>query len=139
MKIGDIARRSGVSAYTLRYYERIGLLPYADRDSGGQRDYDPSILTWLAFLGRLKTTGMPIRDMLAYAALRQAGAATIAERRRLLEAHRDAVRARVGELEASLLVLDSKIAGYAAEERTHYDAPIHERPLPARRTGARRH
>ncbi|MEY9413635.1 DNA-binding transcriptional MerR regulator [Bradyrhizobium japonicum] len=70
MKIGDLAKRTGLSAHTLRYYERIGLLPYADRDRSGQRDFDASILTWIAFLDRLKTTGMPIRDMLRYAALR---------------------------------------------------------------------
>src|SRR3546814_228175 len=69
MKIGDLAKRSGLSAHTLRYYERIGLLPYADRDRSGQRDHDASILTWIEFLGRLKTTGMPIRGMLRYAKL----------------------------------------------------------------------
>jgi 4-carboxymuconolactone decarboxylase len=71
MRIGEIARLSGLSAHTLRYYERIGLLPYADRDRSGQRDYDASILAWTEFLGRLKTTGMPIREMLRYAALRR--------------------------------------------------------------------
>ena len=57
MKIGELAKRSGLSAHTIRYYERIGLLPYADRDQSSQRDYDASILIWIAFLGRLKTTG----------------------------------------------------------------------------------
>ena len=76
MKIGELAKRTGLSAHTLRYYERIGLLPYADRDRSGQRDYDASILAWIEFLGRLKTTGMPISEMLAYAALREAGEAT---------------------------------------------------------------
>lgn len=75
MKIGELAGRSGLSAHTIRYYERIGLLPYADRDRSRQRDYDASILTWIDFLGRLKTTGMPIREMLRYAALRDEGAA----------------------------------------------------------------
>lgn len=118
MKIGQLARRSGVSAHTLRYYERIGLLPRADRDGSGQRDYDASILIWIEFLRRLKTTGMPIREMLRYAALRERGPATGAERRALLEAHRETVRAHVAELQACLLVLDSKIGGYAnAEQR----------------------
>lgn len=118
MKIGQLARRSGLSAHTLRYYERIGLLPRADRDGSGQRDYDVSILIWIEFLRRLKTTGMPIREMLRYAALRERGPATGAERRALLEAHRETVRAHVAELQACLLVLDSKIGGYAnAEQR----------------------
>ncbi|WP_114357152.1 MULTISPECIES: MerR family transcriptional regulator [Rhodopseudomonas] len=115
MKIGDLARRTGLTAHTLRYYERIGLLPRASRDSSGKRDYDASILTWIAFLGRLKTTGMPIRDMLAYAELRARGAATENARRVLLQQHRDKVRAHVVELQACLTVLDTKIAGYEAD------------------------
>jgi DNA-binding transcriptional MerR regulator len=138
MKIGELAERSGISAHTIRYYERIGLLPYAMRDSSRQRDYDASILVWLGFLSRLKTTGMPIREMLRYAALRARGAGTEAERKALLEAHRDRVRAHVAELQACLHVLDTKIAGYGdpAEEET-YDADHHQRPVRARRTGTR--
>ncbi|GLQ56961.1 MerR family transcriptional regulator [Devosia nitrariae] len=138
MKIGELARRSGLSSHTLRYYERIGLLPYADRDRSGQRDYDASILTWIEFIGRLKTTGMPIREMLRYAALRERGAGTEAERCRLLEQHRDSVRAHLAELSECLLVLDTKIAGYAGTEMriNPYDtAPPERRQRPA---GARR-
>jgi DNA-binding transcriptional MerR regulator len=137
VKIGQLAKRSGLSAYTIRYYERIGLLPYVDRDRSGQRDYDASILTWIEFLRRLKATGMPIREMLRYADLRDRGAGTEAERRELLERHRERVRAHVADLQACLLVLDTKIAGYAgAEARIKtYDA----RPSEMRRkpTGAR--
>ncbi len=118
MKIGELAKRSGLTAHTIRYYERIGLLPRATRDQSRQRDYDASILTWIEFLNRLKTTGMPIRDMLRYARLREQGVATEPERQAILEAHRDAVRAHVAELEASLVVLDMKIAGYAADANT---------------------
>ncbi|AXS40355.1 MerR family transcriptional regulator [Breoghania sp. L-A4] len=113
MKIGELARRSGLSAHTIRYYERIGLLPYADRDGSGQRDYDVAILTWIEFLNRLKTTGMPIREMLRYARLRERGEETGAQRRVLLEEHRERVREKVAELQDCLLVLDTKIAGYA--------------------------
>ena len=137
MKIGELAKRSGLSAHTIRYYERIGLLPYADRDRSSQRDYDASILVWIEFLGRLKTTGMPIREMLRYAALRERGIGTEAERRRLIEQHREQVRAHVAELQACLLVLDTKIAGYAGEEQRmkDYDAtpPERRRKPPATR------
>jgi DNA-binding transcriptional MerR regulator len=115
MKIGELAKRSGLTAHTIRYYERIGLLPRATRDQSRQRDYDASILTWIEFLNRLKTTGMPIRDMLTYARLREQGVGTGPERQAILEAHRERVRAHVAELEASLVVLDMKIAGYAAD------------------------
>ena len=122
MKISDLAKRCGLSAHTLRYYERIGLLPYADRDRSGQRDYDASILSWIEFLGRLKTTGMPIRDMLLYAKLADSGKVTFSERREMLEVHRERVRANLADLEACLRVLDGKIASYAeAEERMRDD------------------
>ena len=113
MKIGELARRTGLTAYTLRYYERIGLLPYAARGLSGVRDYDPSILGWIEFLGRLKTTEMPIRNMLRYAKLRALGAGTTTERCALLEEHREHVQTRIAELQACLQILDTKIAGYA--------------------------
>ncbi|CAH1673730.1 MerR family transcriptional regulator [Chelatococcus asaccharovorans] len=142
MKIGELAKRTGLSAHTIRYYERIGLIPYADRDRSRQRDYDASILIWIEFLGRLKTTGMPIRDMLRYAALRERGDGTEAERCDLLEQHRERVRAHLAELEACLLVLDTKIAGYAGDQQrmTDYDATPPERrrkPVATRTARAR--
>ncbi|WP_095589819.1 MerR family transcriptional regulator [Actibacterium ureilyticum] len=119
MKIGELAKRSGLSAHTIRYYERIGLLPVADRDAGGRRDYDADILVWIAFLHRLKTTGMPIRDMRRYADLRAKGDHTAPARQQLLRAHRENVRAHIADLQAALLVLDTKIDTYvAAEKRT---------------------
>jgi DNA-binding transcriptional MerR regulator len=92
MKIGDIAKHTDLTAHTIRYYERIGLLPFALRDSTGQRVYDTSVLTWIEFLGRLKTTGMTIQEMLRYAQFRAQGAATEDERCALLTAHRENVR-----------------------------------------------
>ncbi|PIE08333.1 MAG: MerR family transcriptional regulator [Rhodobacterales bacterium] len=117
MKIGELAKRSGLSVHTIRYYEKIGLLPAADRDAGGRRDYDETILVWIAFVNRLKTTGMPIREMLHYAQLRAEGDHTASERRILLEQHRDRVRARLADLQACLLVLDSKIDIYLEAEK----------------------
>ncbi|GGD91526.1 transcriptional regulator [Aureimonas endophytica] len=130
MKIGELARRSGLTAHTIRYYERIGLLPHADRDRSHQRDYDASILAWIEFLGRLRTTGMPIRQMLRYARLREAGAGTAAERRALLGEHRDQVRAHVEALNACLLVLDTKIGAYAEPDQRSDD---HDAALPRTR------
>jgi DNA-binding transcriptional MerR regulator len=137
MKIGELVQRTGLSAYTIRYYERIGLLPYADRDRSSQRDYDVSILPWTSFIGRLKTTGMSIREMLRYAALREQGASTEAERREMLEQHRERVHAHVAELNACLLVLDAKIGGYAdAQQRKNgYDAELPR--IPRNTSGAR--
>jgi DNA-binding transcriptional MerR regulator len=117
MKIGELSVRSGFSIDTIRYYERIGLLPKPARAPSGHRDYDASALTWLAFLGRLKTTGMPISEMVTYARLRASGFVTEPERKALLQRHREKVRARIAELQDCLSVLDDKIAGYAGTER----------------------
>lgn len=113
MKISELARRSRLSAHTLRYYEQIGLLPRPPRDAARQRNYDPAILIWIAFLLRLKTTAMPLKDMLRYARLRDRGTSTENDRRELLEAHRNTVAKHVKELQACVKVLDAKIAGYA--------------------------
>lgn len=114
MKIGDLASRTGLSTHTIRYYERIGLLPEARKDAAGRRQYDDTDIVWIAFLGRLKAAGMPIREMLRYAALREAGPDTEAARRDLLLRHRERVAAQIAELQSCLLVLDKKIAGYAS-------------------------
>lgn len=112
MQIGELARRTGLTVHTIRYNERIGLLPPSARAASRHRDYDDAIMPWIAFLGRLKATGMPIREMLRYAGLRAEGPASESARRALLAEHRDKVRSRVAELEACLSVLDVKIAGY---------------------------
>ena len=84
MKIGELALRTGLSVHTIRYDEQIGLLPRADRDGSGQCDDDTAILSWIAFIGRLKTTGMPLREMQRYADLRSRGPLTGADRLALL-------------------------------------------------------
>jgi len=73
-----VAALSGLSAHTLRYYEPIALLDPVARVHGGQRRYDADDLAWLAFLQRLRPTGMPIRDMHRFAELRRRGEATAA-------------------------------------------------------------
>ena len=122
MKIGELSRRTGLTTHTLRYYERIGLLPRAPRGSSKQREYDASILPGITFLGRLRTTGMPVRDMVRYAALRSLGVASESEREALLVRHRAQIRRHVTELKACLSVLDGKSAGYGEHLRTTEEA-----------------
>lgn len=117
MKIGTLAQRSGLSTHTIRYYERIGLLPAAHRDDSGHRRYDDATLVWVEFLLRLKQTGMPLREMQRYAHLRSLGVQTEHERRVLLEHHADALRARIAGLSDNLVALNHKINGYAQREK----------------------
>ncbi len=118
--IHEAADRSGLTAYTLRYYERIGLLDAPARATGNQRRYDNADLAWLAFLQRLRSTGMPIRTMRRFAQLRRGGERTVAERRALLEEHRDEVLERIAELQRDLQTLTEKIIHY--REMEHSDA-----------------
>lgn len=112
MMIGEVAEKSGFAVHTLRYYEKIGLLPQPGRDAGGRRSYDRDILVWLEFLGRLKDFGMPIRDRVLYAKMRAEGDQTIAARRALLSTYREELVNHIASLTETLGVLDDKIAIY---------------------------
>ncbi|MCV0424734.1 MAG: MerR family transcriptional regulator [Roseibium sp.] len=116
MRIGDLAEKSGLSTDTLRYYEKIGLLPKPLRDTAGRRVYDQTILRWIDFLDRLKSTGMGIRDRLRYADLRTMGSASLSSRRRMLETHRQKVVDDIARMSEMLDVLDDKIDLYKRME-----------------------
>ncbi|MGW1075515.1 MerR family transcriptional regulator [Streptomyces sp. NPDC002537] len=115
--ISEVAEYTGLSAHTLRWYERIGLMPHVDRSHAGQRRYTDRDLDWLDLVGRLRLTGMPVADMVRYAQMVREGAHTVAARELLLSAHREDVRRRVAELQSTLDVLDHKIEIYADARR----------------------
>ncbi|MCY1345233.1 HTH-type transcriptional regulator AdhR [compost metagenome] len=117
LSISQLSTLLGLSVHTLRYYERIGLLDAVSRDGSGHRVYLEKDLRWVEFLVRLRTTGMPIQQMLSYAELRRQGDATLAARRELLEEHRRAVALRIEVLSRSLDALDGKISLYQRLER----------------------
>ncbi|WTJ79507.1 MerR family transcriptional regulator [Kitasatospora sp. NBC_01539] len=112
--IGEVSASTGLTAHTLRWYERIGLLDPVDRSHSGQRRYTDADLARLAFLGRLRLTGMPVADMLRYVELAREGDHTELERRDILVAQREEVRLRIADLHATLAVLDHKIDIYAS-------------------------
>ncbi|MEU9235282.1 MerR family transcriptional regulator [Streptomyces subrutilus] len=111
--ISEVEARTGLTQHTLRWYERIGLMPHVDRSHSGQRRFTDKDLDWLAFVGKLRATGMSVADMVRYAELVREGEHTLDERRELLEATRRDVRARLSELTDALAVLDYKIDFYA--------------------------
>jgi len=110
--IAETAELTGLTAHTLRYYERIGLLDPVDRGPDGRRRFRDADLAWLGFLTRLRVTGMPIRDMQEFAELRRAGDVTASARLDLLCRHRDTVRRRIADLADCLDALDTKIDHY---------------------------
>lgn len=118
MNIGEFARRTGVSAHTLRYYERIGVLRRAHRNASGHRDFDAADLDWIAFVRRLKDTGMPLAEIKRYAELRSAGEHTAGARRALLAAHAEVLATRIAEERDHLARIRDKIALYRDLENT---------------------
>lgn len=140
LSIEEVAKRTGLTAYTLRYYERIGLIAPIGRAPGGQRRYAASDLAWIEFLLRLRTTNMPISMMLAFAKLRGVGDATVPERRQMLEQHLASVLAELQAMRESAQALEAKIEHYRAIEQSLASDPLsdegnrheHRQPLPTR-------
>lgn len=119
LSIDEVARRSGLTAHTLRYNERIGLIAPVTRAAGGQRRYAAADLEWIGFLLRLRETRMPVAQMQAFARLRSEGDGTAAQRRALLEAHLADVRASIAAMQRAARTLAGKITHYQAVERAH--------------------
>ena len=115
--IAEASQLTGVSTETLRYYERAGLMPDVARTEQGHRAYSADDLGWIAFVRRLRSTGMPMRRVAEYTGMVRRGDGTVTERRRLLEEHRATVASALDELAEALHVLDNKIAHYEAAER----------------------
>ena len=113
LSIAEAARRTRVSAHTLRYYERAGLVVTpVDRTSGGRRRYHQLDLDWIVICTRLRATGMPIKEIRRYAQLVSAGHGNEKERLALMEAHRDNVIAKLAEVQEHLKLIDHKIDVY---------------------------
>ncbi|MHA6759765.1 MerR family transcriptional regulator [Streptacidiphilus sp. PAMC 29251] len=115
--IGEVSVRTGLTAHTLRWYERIGLLDHPARSHSGQRRFSDRDLGWLEFLGKLRLTAMPVADMVRYADLCREGDHTAAARQELLARHREEVRQRITDLQATLLIIDYKIDFYAERQQ----------------------
>ena len=109
MSIKEFCGVTSVSAHTLRYYERAGLMPHVERNSSGHRRYGDRHLLWLQFLRHLRMAGMSIATIRRYAALINEGAAGDARRMALLLAHREDVTARLRDLKRHLAVLNRKL------------------------------
>lgn len=114
--IAEAARRSGVSVYTLRYYERAGLMASApERTTGGSRRYRAEDLEWIRVCTRMRAIGMPVDLIRQYVRLLTDGAGNEAQRLELLESHRDQVATELAELTRHLELIDHKISFYRGQ------------------------
>ena len=122
MTIAEVSRACSIPVDTLRYYERIGLLPPVNRSKSGFRDYTESDRQWVSFIKCMRAAGIPVEALIDYVALFQQGDTTREARRQLLVEQREALRGRVEELQKTLDYHTEKIRRYdewnpAAEER----------------------
>ena len=127
------AAETGLSADTLRYYEKIGLITGVARSQSGHRRFSEDDLGWIRFLQRLRSTGMPIEQILRYGELARAGDHTAAERRHILETHRHTIRREIAALKDALEILERKIAHYDALAQGEFFDCDSSAPPPRRR------
>ncbi|MBM7566252.1 MerR family transcriptional regulator [Paenibacillus sacheonensis] len=115
--IQQVTKITGLSAHTLRYYEKISLIRDIEREGNGYRYYSEKDVEWLQFLIRLRDTGMPIRDMQRFAELRYRGNETVAERRQMLERHKHQIREHIDRLLGNIEALNEKTDYYRELEK----------------------
>lgn len=112
MTIQEVSRRYGLSADTLRYYERVGLIPPVPRTRGGARDYDGPSLGWVELIKCMRAAGVGIEALSEYCRLFQQGEETQEARKALLEEQRRQLLERMKDMQRSLNRLNEKIENY---------------------------
>ncbi len=112
LKIHQVAEKTGLSIYTLRYYELEGLLSPVNREKNGHRAYSEDDIYSIIFVTKLRAAGMPIADIRRYVQLARQGESTAGERLRILEEHKCAVEQQLAELTQHLQVITFKIDYY---------------------------
>lgn len=112
--IGEFSSMTGISIYTLRYYEKENLM-IPERKENGRRLYSDSDLLWVQFIKRLKDTGMSIKEIQKYAQLRAKGDSTLQERMEILIQHRSLLKKEMAAMQEHLKNLDGKIDYYKRE------------------------
>jgi len=112
VKISEVSEKFNISADTLRYYEKIGLIPPVNRDSSGVRNYTEEDCNWIEFILCMKNAGLPIKTLVKYVELFQQGDDTIEERKELLMKEREELSIKIENMKNTLDRLDYKIAKY---------------------------
>ena len=111
LSIAEASELTGLTAHTLRYYERIGLLDVR-RDAAGYRSYDERAMARIVFISRLRASGMPIGTISHYLDLVLEGEHTAPQRLALMQEHRDRIQRQLRDLQLALAVTDYKIDVY---------------------------
>lgn len=110
--ITEVSRKYDLSADTLRYYERVGLIPGVNRTQGGIRDYTEEDCRWVEFIKCMRNAGLPIEILIEYVTLFRQGPDTIEARKELLIEQRRLLVERMADMQKTLERLDYKISSY---------------------------
>ena len=100
--IQEVSKKTGLTAHTLRYYEKEGLLTGVARSTGGFRQYSDEDMEWLGLVCCLKNTGMPLQEIARFVRLAHEGDCTLEERVELLKDHREKLISRMEEMQRYL-------------------------------------
>lgn len=114
--IQQAAEEMDVSAHTLRYYEKIGLLQSIQRAENGRRIYSETDLAWVYWLKLLRSSGMSINTIKQYVEITRAGDNAIDERCEILEKHRNHLRAKIKQFQGYLEKIEQKVEFYRGYE-----------------------
>jgi DNA-binding transcriptional MerR regulator len=114
--INEVAKQFNLSPYTIRFYDKEGLLPFISRNRSGNRVFTDSDLNLFRLICCLKNTGMQIKDIKKYIDLVMQGTDTIEIRKKLLRDHREEIRKQMDALKESLCLIDSKIEIYESPD-----------------------
>ena len=112
MKIMEVSTQYGISSDTLRYYERVGLIPPVNRSESGIRDYNELDLRRVEFIKCMRSAGLPVEVLIEYVGLVQQGDGTIEARKEILIEQRERLVSRLKEMQKTLDILDHKIEVY---------------------------
>ena len=112
MTIREIAAKTNMSTDTLRYYERIGLLPPVPRNAAGIRNYDEYFVNFINFIKKLKASGMSLEHIIDYIRLAEMGDATIQERKKLLAEARETLLDKINSLQLVAELADYQLRNY---------------------------
>ena len=112
MTIPEIAAKTNMSTDTLRYYERIGLLPPVPRNAAGIRNYDEYFVNFINFIKKLKASGMSLEHIIDYIRLAEMGDATIQERKKLLAEARETLLDKINSLQLVAELADYQLRNY---------------------------
>lgn len=134
--ISEVSNRSGLSIYTLRYYDKVGLLPFVDRTPGGARDFKESDFDWIAVINCLKDTGMPVKEIKQFIDWCLEGDSTLKNRLEVFVEHKRKVAEQIKLLEKHMKKIDYKIWYYetsvaAGTEAIHSDEKCKLREIDA--------